>query len=394
MKNLFNIFSLVLLSATLLIGCSDSGDEVPAPMQIELSSSSLIFEAIEASTSFSISSSEQWQIVANPDWINFSEASGEGSEDGESITISLDDNNSTQLRSASFIVKTPTQKATVKVEQQGVDALYEVKAGSILLPSAGGVDSFEIVSNIEWSIECESEWLEITPTSGNGNSEVVVKAVVAESVNRRTAKVVVNFAEHEPIEVVVRQEGLTRAKEGDFYYSDGTFSTDIIDTKEVIGIIYEVSNDDHLSGIMLSLYNHIPTSWGESDLPIATTDDNGMTNMQVFKDSEQGIEAFPSANYCNEMNRSTPDFGAEKGVWFLPSSYEMYDLQFAVVDNDFFAEPLDAAKGDRIHEANYYWTSSAFEKDYARVAAFSDRYYTNVHLRTVPSDMVRCIRRF
>lgn len=118
------------------------------------------------------------------------------------------------------------------------------------------------------------------------------------------------------------------AKVGDYYYSDGTWSTDLDAGKTCIGIIFQV-NLDGKSGKIVSLNeSETKLAWatqGATNAAQATnaTDlANGAVNMTTIKTLDPDYSDFPAFKWCADKS----DGGL---IWYLPAPHELQDLYAA-----------------------------------------------------------------
>lgn len=118
------------------------------------------------------------------------------------------------------------------------------------------------------------------------------------------------------------------AKVGDYFYSDGTWSTYLKAGKTCIGVIFQV-NADGRSGKIVSLKeSDTALAWATSGTQYATqaTTANdpadGTKNMATIKNLDPDYSDFPAFKWCADKN----DGGL---TWYLPASHELQDLYAA-----------------------------------------------------------------
>lgn len=154
-------------------------------------------------------------------------------------------------------------------------------------------------------------------------------------------------------------EVFPKPKVGDYYYKDGTWSTELktTDANPVLGVIYKVSTDG-MNGSVVSLIE--PTGAWSTNTSVkigatSTTDGKGNTD-KVFayiKENDISIDAYPIFDACQQLQTETGNDG-----WYIPANY--YDL---------FEESVVTAINNKITTAsgvalvvptgldNGYWTS-------------------------------------
>lgn len=154
------------------------------------------------------------------------------------------------------------------------------------------------------------------------------------------------------------------AKVGDYFYIDGTWSTDLDGGNTCIGVIFQV-NADKRSGKIVSL-DESKLQWATFDgvtLGIASTTD-GIANMTAVRNwiasdantYNYTIDAFPAFKWCADKN----DGGL---TWYLPAENELSGL-FATVST--INPVLETITGAATLTAYGYWTSTEFDATRAK----------------------------
>ena len=136
----------------------------------DISTTSMTFNASGSpSQSFSITSNISWTVSPDQGWITVSPSSG--SNNG-SVSVSCSNNTSASSRNGTVSVSGGGFTRTVSVSQSGASA-YITLSTSALSPSyQGGSSSFDVESNISWSVSESADWItDLYPTSGiNSNT--------------------------------------------------------------------------------------------------------------------------------------------------------------------------------------------------------------------------------
>ena len=81
----------------------------------------------------------------------------------------------------------------------------EVSPNAVMFDSHGGSATIEVSSNTRWDISV-SEWLEVSPSSGNNDAEIRVTALPNESTRERSCALII-IGGDEQEEVRVYQKG-------------------------------------------------------------------------------------------------------------------------------------------------------------------------------------------
>jgi hypothetical protein len=166
-----------------------------------------------SSGSFEITCNTDWHITDVPNWLSISKTSGNGN-----ATITLwanQDYTGAEDRSAESIKITADNKTLiVKVSQKGVGVIFNVTGNPVKLSSgAGATATFRITSNINFTVKSNTEWIEVTPTSGNSNTTITVKAKSANPTSsERSGEISISSALIGNSKVTVLQAGNEQAK--------------------------------------------------------------------------------------------------------------------------------------------------------------------------------------
>lgn len=158
------------------------------------------------------------------------------------------------------------------------------------------------------------------------------------------------------------------AKVGDYYYKDGTWSTENKETdgNPILGVVYKVNADG--SGKVVSLTEQTGLKWGPKDVTTgATSGTSGKENTDmIFTKVSEGtytLSDYPIFNACQELRTSTGNNG-----WCVPAYREYIDL-FKVVST--INNKITAISGTTLFiPSNYsdgYWTSTEMTSNTANL---------------------------
>lgn len=170
------------------------------------------------------------------------------------------------------------------------------------------------------------------------------------------------------------------AKVGDYYYSDGTWSTSLDESKTVVGIVFSIDNAtlddtvlaaDHPSckhGLVVALDEIAGIQWGETGNLVAQTSES----MILGYSNTKSLEAHEAAATFTILDglASKSDCEGTSG-WYVPSIHELgllYESMSAV--NASIANLSDATALNSV--TTYYWSSTEYRASYAYRMKFSD----------------------
>lgn len=159
-----------------------------------------------------------------------------------------------------------------------------------------------------------------------------------------------------------------KAKVGDYYYSDGTWSPDAktITGNPILGVVYKVNADG--TGKVVSPTEQTGLKWGPKDVTTgATSTTSGKENTDmIFTKVSEGtytLSDYPIFNACKELRTSTGNNG-----WYIPILPEYSDL-FKVAST--INNKITAISGTTLFiPSDYtdgYWTSTEVSSNTANL---------------------------
>lgn len=134
----------------------------------------LIFNGGKGSASFVLESNISWDVEDDSDWISVAPSSG---SDDKTITVTVQDNNTDSDRFGEITIEGE------KYGQQRIEDVQIIQRKQIYLDlddeefqfdEEGGNETFEIESNTDWIVSVDSDWVSITPLSGNSDKTIDV----------------------------------------------------------------------------------------------------------------------------------------------------------------------------------------------------------------------------
>jgi hypothetical protein len=157
---------------------------------ISVSTNTLSLQSNANSTStFNISSNIKWNASSNKSWLTLDKKSG--TTDGI-ITISATENPTINARTATITITTTDSHSTIiTVTQEGASATLSLSKASIDISSEENTETFNINSNVGWTISSDQSWLTFDKTSGSNNATITVIAS-ANPGNSRTGTITVS----------------------------------------------------------------------------------------------------------------------------------------------------------------------------------------------------------
>jgi len=139
-------------------------------------------------TSFSVSSNISWSVSDDADWLSVSPTSG--SNDG-TLAANYQENTSSSSRTGTITVSGGGLTDIVTVTQDGKTSsgYLNVSPNSRTVNSSAGNTTFNISSDISWTVTDDADWLSTTPTSGSGDATLTASFYENSTMNQRTATI-------------------------------------------------------------------------------------------------------------------------------------------------------------------------------------------------------------
>ena len=301
------------------------------------------------------------------------------------------------------------------------------------------VESFTVVGESQLSLEVGDEMfleVEILPANASyrtvtwtSSSDDIVSVASDGKITANgagTAAVTGTLKDGKTVEFTVTvSEPVSSVAVGDYYYSDGTTSSELDSSKEVVGIVFSTKNpslqDSGLSGftngLVVSLEEFKKIKWQETSTNVgAWLSENKNYNDLTRYDLECGYSNTQALKAYNEANpeskvlivENAPDVTLPSSAsgWFVPSSAE---LQLLAQSFETVSANIVAAGGTKISAVtpNYdiapgtldtyrYWasTESAGSSSWACAIQFSNGEIFNNQLKSKGHYRVRYIFAF
>lgn len=150
----------------------------------------LSFPSSGGNESININSNTEWTVSSSVTWVTLSPKSG---KDKGTVSIKVDKNIDTASRTATIIVSYGNKQTSITVSQIGWSASASVKPTSLSFSSKGGSSNVTITSNTDWKASTTASWITLSPTSGNGDGVLTVKADANSYSYNRSATITINY---------------------------------------------------------------------------------------------------------------------------------------------------------------------------------------------------------
>jgi len=140
----------------------------PIPSELNLSPESLMLESnVDSYKDFVVSSNVNWSVSGSVSWLSLSPVSG--SNDGTVRITATSTNPTINERNGTVTVVGGGLTKTVNVTQLGSSAELTLTPSNREVTSSSGSTTFDISSNVSWSLGDNASWLTVLPATGSGS---------------------------------------------------------------------------------------------------------------------------------------------------------------------------------------------------------------------------------
>ena len=200
-----------------------------SPIQLDLKSdtTALYFSSLSGVSSISIEtcSGVEWTTSVSDDWITVSPSSGKGNG---MINVSVSENETDNVRSGYVYVNTRDDVSSMAVIQSG--KYLTVSSKDLIFGSTGGEMQVSLKTNDGWNSTTENNWIELSPSSGTTDCNLLLKIGDNNSAFARKGQIKIIPAHSTPVIMDVEQNGrfLTLSDTAViFFYGDSVYTVSV-----------------------------------------------------------------------------------------------------------------------------------------------------------------------
>ena len=225
----FRMLLCSCLAFLIFSGCQE--EKVPDPI-LSLDRTVVSVGAESCFAEFGVTSNEDWRLLCSDDWVLLSPDAGKASPDPVVVTIAVSSNDSSDKRIATVNVynSSLTLERTLTVKQDGCNAPEIVPELSVSdtvleLPAESGSKDISLQTNVEWTASVSSDWLDISPDSGNGSEKPIkIKLQYSENESETPRYDVIRIsAGNKTVEIAVNQKAKDAVKPEKKKMEDGEY---------------------------------------------------------------------------------------------------------------------------------------------------------------------------
>lgn len=167
---------------------TDPNPTIDDPIVLPSSSSSVSFSSGALEQSVSFTANTQWSIAiseskSTPDWLTVSPMSG--SSGTITLTLTTQENDTFEDRSASVVITASDQNYEISVSQKALTRELTIDPASLSVLSDVGELVINVSSNCDWATTEVAEWISLSESEGNGDAEITLFYSANESDSQR-----------------------------------------------------------------------------------------------------------------------------------------------------------------------------------------------------------------
>ncbi|MES2654149.1 MAG: BACON domain-containing carbohydrate-binding protein [Bacteroidota bacterium] len=186
-----------------------------------------VSSAVDSTQTFDILSNVDWTISCDQNWLTTSVNKGSGNS---KVTLFITKNASSSPRTAIITVKGPDLLSQTIYVTQDYSFLNLSLTNLNVGPAADSIQTFDISSNVDWTVSSNQSWLTPNINNGTGNSKVTLFVTANSSANSRTATITVKGKDLPLKTIAVTQKNFTTSvtnlnKEEDIILYPNPFKT-------------------------------------------------------------------------------------------------------------------------------------------------------------------------
>ena len=194
------IITLLAIVTACLTSCTE---DLAKEYSISLESTRLSFDSEGGKQQVSLESTYEWEVSGGDDWCSVSPQSGEG--DAE-VVFTIDPNMTEDGRSAEFVFTSGNKKTTLTVTQEKKEYSISIEPKELKFGSEGGEQEITVTSSGEWEVKGESDWCEISVTSGKSGDKVTFSADPYENTAEERTTIFTFYCGDKDVDLIVTQE--------------------------------------------------------------------------------------------------------------------------------------------------------------------------------------------
>jgi len=161
--------------------------------------------AAAGTTTFDLTSNVAWTVTENLAWLSVNPPAG---SNNKVLVVDYTENTSSTPRSGEITISgTDVPDVIVTVNQAGANTVLDVTPANRNVNAAAGTTTFNLTSNVAWTVSESLAWLSVSPAAGSNNATLSVNFIQNTSIMPRSGNITISAAGAADVIVTVNQAG-------------------------------------------------------------------------------------------------------------------------------------------------------------------------------------------
>lgn len=154
---------------------------------ISVEPTEITFDADGEEKEVTVSSSDEWELTTNCDWIQTSTSKG---DNGTSVKIIASFNNTSEQRTGTIVFTCGNKTAELKFTQEANDFSISIEPAEIAFGAEGGKQTIKVTSSHEWTLTNDNEWITTSIVEGEYGSSVEISVGYSTSSETKSGEII------------------------------------------------------------------------------------------------------------------------------------------------------------------------------------------------------------
>lgn len=153
---------------------------------ISIEPSEITFAANGEEKEVIVSSSDEWELTTDCDWIQTSASKG---NNGTSVKITASFNNTSKQRTGTIVFTCGNKTAELKLTQEANDFSISIEPAEIEFGAEGGEQAIKVTSSHKWTLTNDNDWITTSINEGESGSSVEVSVGYSTSAETKSGEI-------------------------------------------------------------------------------------------------------------------------------------------------------------------------------------------------------------
>lgn len=175
-----------------------------------------------------VSSSDEWELTTDCDWIQTSASKG---DNGTSVKITASFNNTSEQRTGAIIFTCGNKTAELQLTQGANNFSISLEPAEITFGAEGGKQTIEVSSSHEWTLTNDSDWITTSIDKGESGSSVDISVAYSTSAENKSGEIIFTCGDKTAVLKVIQESDGSPV----IQFKDPYFLAAIIDQADING---------------------------------------------------------------------------------------------------------------------------------------------------------------